>query len=91
MTVYVDSEFIQYGRMKMCHMLADTDEELHAMASAIGVARKWHQKPNTYKSHYDVCKSAREKAIALGAVVIDRKELREILQKRRENLEDTND
>ncbi len=45
MTVYVDDMQAQYGRMKMCHMIADTDEELHAMADLIGIARKWWQSP----------------------------------------------
>ena len=31
-TVYVDDMNAAYGCMKMSHMLADTDDELHAMA-----------------------------------------------------------
>jgi len=46
----------------MCHMIADTDEELHAMADAIGVLRKWHQ-----GDHYDITKTMRAKAVRLGA------------------------
>lgn len=48
--------------MKMSHMIADTDEELHAMADAIGVARKWFQ-----GDHYDVSMSKRALAITMGA------------------------
>lgn len=69
MTVYVDDMFQypmgQFGRMKMSHMIADTEDELHAMASAIGVARKWYQ-----GDHYDIAMSMRAKAVALGAVEI---------------------
>jgi hypothetical protein len=43
--VYVDDMRAKYGRMVMCHLIADTDAELHAMAKAIGVARRWHQAP----------------------------------------------
>ncbi|MFQ6333224.1 DUF4031 domain-containing protein [Methylophilus sp. 3sh_L] len=83
MTVYVDDMQAKYRRMVMCHMLADTDEELHAMASAIDVARKWHQKPGTPHSHYDICMSKKAKAIKLGAKQIGRKEVAELVNKKR--------
>jgi hypothetical protein len=71
MAVYVDDMKAGYGRMKMCHMLADTDEELHAMADRIGVARKWHQKPpKASDSHYDIALGKRALAVAAGAVEI---------------------
>jgi hypothetical protein len=67
----------------MCHMLADTDDELHAMAAQIGVARRWHQKAGTYQSHYDICLAKRAKAVALGAEEIDRAGLARILKAKR--------
>lgn len=71
MTVYVDDMKAKYGRMVMCHMLADTDEELHAMAARIGVARRWWQSPEkTSGSHYDIALSKRALAVAAGAVEI---------------------
>lgn len=71
MTVYVDDMRAKYGRMVMCHMLADSDDELHLMAARIGVARRWWQSPEkTSGSHYDICLSKRAKAIAFGAVEI---------------------
>lgn len=70
MAVYVDDMRAQFGRMVMCHMLADTDEELHAMAVRIGVARRWHQAPPRHDSHYDIALSKRSLAVQFGAVVI---------------------
>lgn len=71
MTVYVDDMQASFGRMKMCHMLADTDDELHAMAAKIGVARRWWQSPEkTSGSHYDIALSKRALAVAAGAVEI---------------------
>lgn len=84
MTVYVDDMRAQYGRMVMCHMLADNDEELHAMAAQIGIARKWHQKANTPHSHYDICLSKRAKAVKLGAVETDRYGVAAIIKAKRE-------
>ncbi|MEW5511921.1 DUF4031 domain-containing protein [Pseudomonas asiatica] len=84
MTVYVDNMNAKFGRMVMCHMLADSDEELLAMADRIGVARRWHQYPGTIKSHFDICLSKRAKAVAAGAVEIDYAAVARIIKERRE-------
>jgi Protein of unknown function (DUF4031) len=68
-TVYVDDMYRypmgQFGRMKMSHLIADTEEELHAMAAAIGIARRWYQ-----GDHYDISMGKRDEAIQRGAVPI---------------------
>jgi hypothetical protein len=64
-TVYVDDMRAPFGRLIMCHMIADTEAELHAMADRIGVARKWHQ-----GDHYDIALSKRALAVEAGAVEI---------------------
>jgi hypothetical protein len=83
MPVYVDNMAAKFGRMVMYHMVADTDEELHAMAGQIGVARRWHQKAGTPHSHYDICKSMRVKAVELGAIEIGNAKLAEIIRAKR--------
>lgn len=70
MTVYVDDMRAPYGRMMVCHMVADGEDELHAMAGNIGIARKWHQ-----GEHYDICLAKRALAVDLGAVEISRRQL----------------
>lgn len=70
MPVYVDDMRAKYGRMVMCHMIADTDDELHAMADAIGVSRRWHQAPPKHRSHYDIALTKRAAAVAAGAIPI---------------------
>lgn len=65
MSVYVDDMKAPYGRMIMCHMVADSEEELHAMADAIGVARRWFQ-----NDHYDIALGKRRLAIERGAMEI---------------------
>ncbi len=67
MTVYVDDMRATFGRLVMCHMIADTDDELHAMADRIGVSHRWHQAPPAHDSHYDIALSKRALAIAAGA------------------------
>lgn len=73
MAVYVDSAIYGYGRMIMCHMIADTPGELHAMADQIEVARRWFQEPPKASFwHYDIAKSKRELAVKAGAIECDR-------------------
>jgi hypothetical protein len=84
LSVYVDDMRAKFGRMVLCHMLADTDEELHAMAARIGMKPEWHQKPGTIKSHYDISLSKRKLAIYFGAVEINRSQVGQILKQRRE-------
>ena len=68
-SVYVDDMRAPYGRMVMSHMVADTVEELHAMADRIGVARRWYQ-----DRHYDICQSKRALAVKYGAREVTRRE-----------------
>ncbi|MFS2103615.1 DUF4031 domain-containing protein [Ralstonia sp. Ralssp135] len=83
MTVYVDDMAAPYGRMVMFHMVADTDDELHAMADKIGVARRWHQKAGTVHSHYDICKAKRAQAVRCGAIEVDRAGLVAVIKRKR--------
>jgi Protein of unknown function (DUF4031) len=76
MSVYVDNAFIRYGRMLMCHMIADTLPELYSMARELGLSSKWFQSyPKASFPHYDISKGVREKAVLLGAIEVDRKQL----------------
>ena len=75
MSVYVDNFQANYGRMIMCHMIADTLEELHAMAKAIGIHRKHFQSKQARHPHYDICLAKRKQAVNLGAIELSSKEL----------------
>lgn len=73
-----------FGRMTMCHMVADSTEELLEMADAIGVQRKWLQDAGTHREHFDVALSKRRLAVRAGAVEITMRELaRKIMDRRR--------
>ncbi len=83
MSVYVDDMEAGFGRMIMCHMIADSSEELLRMADSIGVQRKWIQKAGTPREHFDIAKSKRRLAVDRGAVEISMQELVRRIQKRR--------
>lgn len=79
MAVYVDGAENQFGRMKMCHMVADTVAELHEMADKIGMRREWFQ---PYSSpHYDLSKTRRAAAVKLGAIEVDRRSIVAVLKR----------
>lgn len=83
MPVYVDKAIHPYRGMIMCHMLADTPGELHAMADAIGINRKWFQR-DASTPHYDISTQKRNLAITLGAITVDRRETVNIIRRLRE-------
>jgi len=83
MAVYVDDMRAHFGRLVMCHMVADTEAELLAMADRIGVARRWHQYPGTPRSHFDIAMSKRKLAVGAGAVEITWRELAQKTYERR--------
>jgi hypothetical protein len=85
MGVYLDSIDIPYRSMIMCHMVADTTEELLFMVDKIGVARKWIQYPGTVHEHFDICKSKKSLALKHGAQQITLRQMAEFLKKRRES------
>jgi hypothetical protein len=70
MTVYVDTMQAPFKGMLMCHMIADSEQELHAMATAIGMQRKWYQ-----RDHYDISMEMKQLAIQNGAREIGMREL----------------
>ncbi len=69
MAVYIDDMYRhaigEFKGMKMSHLIADSDAELHAVAARIGMKREWFQ-----GDHYDVPLTRRDPAIAAGAIPV---------------------
>jgi hypothetical protein len=71
MTVYVDDAVMLWRGQRWAHLMADTLDELHAFAAALGLPRHAFQdKPSG--AHYDVTVAMRAHALELGAVAISR-------------------
>jgi uncharacterized protein DUF4031 len=73
MAVYVDDAFVHadWGRWTGGgHLQADTPDELHAFAQALGLRRAWFQsrpgRPD--RDHYDLTRELRDAAILAGAI-----------------------
>lgn len=90
MSVYVDG-LVQWGdassprcfrNQPSCHMYADTLEELHTLADAIGMKRSWFQDKRDLP-HYDLVPSRRAVAIRLGAVEHDKYDMVNFMRVRR--------
>ena len=81
MPVYVDYMRAPYGRMKMCHMVADSMRELMEMADRIGVSRRWFQMAS--HPHFDLSLAKRALAVQNGAIEVDRRALVEAMKRYR--------
>lgn len=99
MTVYVDDLGMpaQVGGLnaRWSHLIADSQDELHAFAARLGLKRSWFQDPTVNGKpiatpgtraaenwHYDVTESKRRMAIKLGAVSVPWRELPDIIERR---------
>lgn len=65
-----------------CHLLADTRDELHAMAEALGIPRRFFQ-DHPVRWHHDLPAPLRPRALALGAIEVTRGEVVALLRARR--------
>lgn len=70
-----------------CHLLADTRDELHAMADRLGVPRRFFQ-DHPWRWHYDLPEHVRAEAVRYGAREVDLHETGALLRRRRADLRD---
>ena len=86
MTVYVDDAVVMWRGQRWAHLMADTLDELHAMAARLGMPRRAFQDKRS-GAHYDVTPELRERALRLGAVAIsrhaDREQVRAVIRNAR--------
>lgn len=83
MTVYVDPVTtyparrgtVTMRRRQWSHMIADTPEELRAMAERVGLDPSWIQHDGSGREHFDVTPPMRARALSAGAVEISKREL----------------
>ncbi len=71
MAVYVDPLMTanpsqRWPFTQACHMIGDSLEELHRMASQLGLKREWFQTRSALP-HYDLTPNKRKLALRLGA------------------------
>ena len=75
MSVYVGEMFAclpnkNWRYNQAAHLFADNLDELHLLASKIGLKRSWFQ-PHAIVPHYDLTTSKRTQALAAGAIAVD--------------------
>lgn len=84
MAVYVGNFAAQFGGARMCHMVADTHQELVAMADHIGVDQQHIQSAGTHREHFAVGKAERALAVVAGAREVRIPELGFIMRRKRD-------
>lgn len=89
MAVYVDNwrqpATVGPVRDRWSHLLADTEDELHAFARLLGLRPAWFQRSRRHPAfdHYDVTEDLRREAIRLGAAAISWRQAGRMLRHRR--------
>jgi hypothetical protein len=93
MTVYLD-DWRQPARLgpvddRWSHLLADTDDELHAFAARMGMKREWfqHRTHRPHQAHYDIPERSRGRALALGAVPVSWRQVGRMMRQRRQEVD----
>lgn len=76
--VYVDNMRARFRQMIMCHMIADTPQELQNMAIRVGLRLRWYQVNGRYP-HFDICEAKRRLAVKLGAKEVTMRQLVQII------------
>jgi hypothetical protein len=71
--------------VEFCHLLADTREELHALADELGIPRRFFQ-DHPWRWHHDIPAHVREQAVRLGALEVTMHEVGALLRTRRSTL-----
>lgn len=74
MAAYVDSMAIKWRGNTWCHLVADSLKELHETARQLGLRREWFQAAASYP-HYDLTTQTRARAIMLGVLIGDRRQI----------------
>ena len=89
MAVYLD-DWQQRARLgpvddRWSHLVADTDDELHAFAARLGMRRAWFQTNarRPHQAHYDVPERSRADALGLGAVPVTWRQVGRMMRDRR--------
>ena len=85
MSVYVDPMFPciptrNWRWNESCHLIADTEDELHTFAAKLGLKREWFQRDSRLP-HYDLTARRRAVAVAVGAVELTRRQFVEVMRK----------
>ncbi|WP_260843833.1 DUF4031 domain-containing protein [Robbsia andropogonis] len=74
LAVYVDNARLAWRGRHWCHLVADSLDELHGFATALGLKRGWFQAKASLP-HYDVTVEVRDIALSRGAMHADRRTL----------------
>ena len=77
--VYVDDGSIDFHGVRVCWMMADTEDELHAMAARLHVKHKVFANDRT--RYYEITERDASRAMMLGAVLVERTVLLDIVRR----------
>lgn len=80
MAVYVDDAAIVWKGKPRFHLSADSVDELHGFAQAVGINRCWYH-AGARHPHYDITETQRATAISNGAIAVSQRELMQVARR----------
>ncbi|MBB4517391.1 DUF4031 domain-containing protein [Paraburkholderia fungorum] len=80
MAVYVDDAAIVWKGKPRFHLSADSVDELHGFAQAVGINRCWYHSGARHP-HYDITEPQRATAIENGAIAVSQRELMQVARR----------
>ena len=92
MAVYVDQAIWPWKNRRWCHLMADSEAELHRFAAQLGLHRHSYQgPPKTAAPHYDLTGTERDRALRMGAFPASRKQIVALYRRQRVRRADNSD
>ena len=86
MSVYVDAAIhIRKGK-RWCHLIADSEEELHTFAARLGIGKSYFsdKKRKPGRAHYDITDAQRRRAVETGAIECNRSQFLKVINAKRD-------
>ena len=85
MSVYIDEAYFPIGSVKMCHLIADSEKELHKFVALLGIDKRFYKVSSItpWRNHYELSVTQRRLAVKHGAIEVTNSQMGRLLKIKR--------